>query len=107
MPCKHRVKVDCHRFLDEAMEMTDLVWEVIVALDPYLQHFMLITVLVFDLIWDMNWGLAKKDMLDGTVEILPAIQKYLNIGPMEKPKHTQNDDTETDDGSVTDIGSIM
>lgn len=112
LPCRHRVNVDCHRFLDEAIEMTDLVWEVIVALDPYLQHFMLITVLVFDLIWDMNWGLRKEDMLKTTLKMMQGVRLYLNIGVDQEHTKDINITTEAyyendvDSGTETDtIGS--
>lgn len=114
VPRKHRVKVDCHRFLDEAIEMTDLVWDVIVALDPYLYHFMLITVLVFDTIWDMNWGLRNNDMLETTLNMMQGVRRYLNIGVIQE--HTKDikittepymgTDNEVDSGTETDtIGS--
>ncbi len=108
---KERIKMDYNQYLDESISVIELVWGVVIELDPHLKKFPLVTVAVFDYVMDTAWTLRNRlyfDQMQFLIQEVMRLMKETSITNNDESKE-EKDGYESDGSRTTafDSGSVV
>lgn len=107
---KKPIKMDYNQFLEESITLIELVWGMVIELDPYLKCFALVTVAVFDYVMDTAWTLYDKLYFDRMQFLIQEVMRLMKRTNLTNNNESKEEEGYESDGSRTtafDCGSVV